>query len=191
MTTLAHIRSRLAGYNALRLGNERTERAAVAMILRDTGAAPEVLLIRRATRDHDPWSGHMALPGGHQHPEDSDLVATALRETREEVGIDLRTHGEVIARLDEVRAMGRLRPADLVICPFACALHTPAEPVPDAAEVDQAVWVPLPHLLSEAARSTYRRAYNGFDADFPAYQFEGHTIWGLTYRILERFFELL
>lgn len=191
MTRFAHIRERLAAYDAVRVADAHITRAAVAMVLRETDGDMDVLLIQRATRDHDPWSGHVALPGGHQEPGDPDLVHTALRETREEVGIDLHTHGEVIGRLDEMRAMARLRPVDLVICPFVWALNTPAEPVPDVTEVERAVWAPLSHLRSATARAVYRRSHDGYDADFPAYRFQDYTIWGLTYRILERFFELV
>ncbi len=191
MTSLAHIRERLTAYDATRVGEASVDRAAVAMVLRDINGATELLLIQRATRDHDPWSGHMAFPGGHWNPDDPDLLHTALRETREEVGIDLRTHGEVIGRLDELRAMARLAPVDLVICPFACVLTTPAELVPDTSEVEHALWVPLAYLRSVTARAVYRRTHDGYEVDFPAYRFKDYTIWGLTHRILERFFELL
>src|SRR5258706_13265424 len=86
---------------------EQARRAAVALVLSPSLAdapALSLLLVRRAERDGDPWSGHMALPGGHAHPSDVDLLHTARRETLEEVGIDL-TDAELLGRLDEVGMM--------------------------------------------------------------------------------------
>src|SRR5207248_637661 len=93
-------------------------RAAVAIVLRDGVRGAEFVVIHRAHRRGDPWSGHMALPGGRQDAADSDLRATAVRETREEVGIDLARHGELLGTLDDLRAVGHGRPLDLVITPF-------------------------------------------------------------------------
>ena len=74
--------------------NQSTKKAAVAVILRpapgETLDSTEILFIKRAERDGDPWSGHMAFPGGHMEPDDSDLKESAIRETKEEIGLDLR-----------------------------------------------------------------------------------------------------
>ena len=68
-----------------------TREAAVAAILRP-GPQPEMLFILRASKDGDPWSGHMAFPGGHRESSDASLRATAERETWEEIGLDLTQH---------------------------------------------------------------------------------------------------
>ncbi|NNL85157.1 MAG: NUDIX domain-containing protein, partial [Myxococcales bacterium] len=60
------------------------------MIFRENSAHTEVLFIERARHPDDPWSGHMALPGGRLDPVDASLRAAAERETREEVGVELR-----------------------------------------------------------------------------------------------------
>src|SRR4029450_1300778 len=76
-------------------------RAAVAVVLRPGAAdSAELLLIERARKAGDPWSGHMALPGGRHDPEDVELRSTAERETLEEVGIDLRG-GELLGQLED------------------------------------------------------------------------------------------
>ena len=95
-------------------GNDR--RAAVALILRDGAAGIELLFIRRAEHPMDPWSGQMAFPGGRAEPGDRDLEATAIRETLEEIGLDLG-EAERLGALDEVRAMARMRPMNLTIQP--------------------------------------------------------------------------
>ena len=188
---LTHIRRRLATYQPLRVGDARVSRAAVAMILREHGADAEVLLIQRAERFGDPWSGHMALPGGRRAPTDRSVVHTAARETREEVGIDIETYGEVLGALDELHAVARHRPIDLVISPIVWDLRTQVEPTPHSTEVEDTIWVPLSFLRSPAAHGVYRRALEGVEQEYPAYCYRGYTVWGLTHRILSRFLELL
>src|SRR5262245_25433216 len=101
-------------------GDERF--AAVAAILRDRGGEAEVLLIRRAKKATDPWSGHMAFPGGRQDPEDLDLLHTAVRETKEEIGLDLLPDRNLVGRLDDLAAIVRGNRVGLVIAPFVFAI---------------------------------------------------------------------
>lgn len=189
--TVAEIRARLATYRPALIEDAKAARASVAMVLREGGAGVELLLIQRAVRDNDPWSGHVAFPGGRRDPDDADPIATAVRETREEVGIDLAAAGAPIGRLDELRAIARHRPLDLVISPVVFALEAPATITVAPREVESAVWVPLPFFTSAAARSTYRRSLEGIDSEFPAFRYETYTIWGLTHRMLEAFLGLV
>ena len=79
-----------------------TVRAAVAIILRETSSVTEMLMIRRSKREGDPWSGHMGFPGGRQEPQDHSNFSCALRETYEEIGLELlrpRTHRRFVDRL--------------------------------------------------------------------------------------------
>jgi 8-oxo-dGTP pyrophosphatase MutT (NUDIX family) len=186
-----HIRKRLQHYEREAVHDAQVKRAAVAIILQEGGDGSEFLVIQRAHRDNDPWSGHMALPGGRHQPEDVDLYTTVARETREEVGIDLDRDSKRIGCLDDLQAMGGGRRPDLVITPFVCTLDRAVFPVPDPREVQSAMWVPLGHLRSPTHRGRFRSAMNGTETDFDAFLYRGHVIWGLTYRILHRFLDLL
>lgn len=189
---LAHIRTRLTTYRPHLIDEPKVARASVAVVLQARPAGGvELLLIQRATRDSDPWSGHMAFPGGRRDPDDVDVVATARRETHEEVGVDLSRDGEVIGRLDELRAVARHRPLDLVISPIVFALTRPVTLHPSPREVESALWVPLDFLASTAARTTYTRTLDDITSDFPAFRYERYTIWGLTHRILDGFLEIV
>lgn len=158
--------------------------AAIALILLDLEGAAEFLLIERATRAGDPWSGHMALPGGHRDASDADLVATAERETLEEVGLDLRAGGERLGRLsDHLPIHG----APMAVRPFVYLL--PARPtLLLSAEVRRALWVPLAPLLLGAHRTTHTLWRGSQSLEFPAWEIDGHRVWGLTYRVLAEFF---
>lgn len=188
---LALLRNRLAAHQPLRVKSNPSAQAGVALLLRPRANDVDVLLIRRSTRLGDPWSGQMALPGGRRAPEDRDVIHTARRETREEVGIDLDAAGELIGTLDEVRAVASQHPLDLVISPSVWFLRTPVEPAPHADEVASVVWLPVSFLGSSAARAVYRRTLDGVEQQFPAYRYGQYTIWGLTHRILEGFLRLL
>lgn len=155
--------------------------AVVAAVMRDSAAGAEVLLIRRAEHELDPWSGHMALPGGHGDPGDDSLVATAVREISEEVGLDLFEHAELLGRLPEVVAL----PAQLTIFPLVFALAAGYEPAANPGEVQEVVWATLDHLRSPSARANHELAMGERRRLFPAFDVGGRIVWGVTYRILE------
>ena len=126
---LATIRARLKDRQPRLYTGEAKRRAAVAAVLRQGPLDTEVLFIRRAERQGDPWSGQMAFPGGRAEQGDADLLATAVRETREEIGVDLLTAAEFMGALDEVRAMARMRPMNLAITPFVFRLREAFDPL--------------------------------------------------------------
>jgi 8-oxo-dGTP pyrophosphatase MutT (NUDIX family) len=175
------------------LGGARTPagaaRAAVALLLRVRGGEVELLLIRRAEREGDPWSGHMALPGGRWQPGDANLAVTAARETREEVGIDLWRHGRRLGELDELAPRSARIPG-IVVSPFVYHLTGGPEPRPNH-EVQAAIWVRVDELLHPDAAIEYLHDLaDGGTLAFPAYDARGQVVWGMTHRILAGFLEL-
>lgn len=165
-------------------------RAAVAAILRPTARETEVLLIRRAERDGDPWSGHMAFPGGHQDPEDGDLYQTALRETFEEVGLDLREH-EHLGQLELVPATLRGRHVGISIAPHVFALGAPAPVLRPNSEVAEIVWAELGPMARGELDAIKEWRYAGESRVVPGYRVHGHIVWGLTYHMLRSLFAVL
>jgi len=158
--------------------------AAIALILLELEGSLDVLLIERATRDGDPWSGHMALPGGREEPSDADLGATAERETLEEVGLDLRLLGERLGRLSDCSPM---RGVPIGVRPFVYLLK--ARPTLTLSEeVRQALWVPVGPLRRGERRTTFNFSRAGQELQLPAWDIDGHIVWGLTYRVLDEFF---
>jgi 8-oxo-dGTP pyrophosphatase MutT (NUDIX family) len=170
---------------------EHDKWAAVAMLLRDGVAGPEVLFIRRAEHPSDPWSGHMAFPGGRQQAEDGSLLDTAIRETREEVGLDLAEQAEHIGQLDDLQAIARGRPQETVIRPYVFEVHRQSPIRADEKEVAEALWTPLLPLYRGEADTIRPYQWHGSQIDFPAYDVEGRIVWGLTYQMLRSFFRIL
>ena len=170
---------------------EHDKWAAVAMLLREGVKGPEVFFIRRAEHPHDPWSGHMAFPGGRMHDEDASLLETAIRETREEVGLDLRMEADHIGQLDDLQAIARGKPQETVIRPFVFEVHRELPIRPDEREVAEALWTPLAPLYQGQADTTRPYLWHGTQIDFPAYDVQGRVVWGLTYQMLRSFFRIL
>ncbi len=166
-------------------------RAAVAIVVRDGRDGPQVLLVRRAEHPADAWSGHMAFPGGRQDPQDENLLATAIRETFEEVGLDLGQAGRLLGQLAPLPAVARGRPVGLTIVPFIFELEADAELL-YSDEVVEAVWVPLDPLIQGQLRTTFAvDRDSGERVELPAHNVGGRIVWGLTYRMLDSLFELL
>jgi len=189
--SLAELGARLASRVAV-VGTESGRQAAVAAVLRERDAAlgPEVLLIRRAERAGDPWSGHMAFPGGRREPNDADLLATALRETHEEVGLDLTAHARLLGRLDDVDAVARGQRVGMVIAPYIFALHADVPLAPGAGEVAEALWAPVLPLYRGDSRTTYPYTHGAVRYDLPAHRVGDRIVWGLTYHMLEALFHI-
>jgi 8-oxo-dGTP pyrophosphatase MutT (NUDIX family) len=170
----------LAARNPVRIEETGSVETSVALILSPSKHGPEVLLIRRAERSGDPWSGHIGLPGGRRDPEDKDRLATALRETLEEVEVALPPDA-LLGELDDLHPRTPSLPP-VCIRPFVFAL--PERPAArPSAEVACCYWLPLKDLLS--AETTAEVVIKGEGVPVPCFRpAEDLVVWGLTYRIL-------
>jgi 8-oxo-dGTP pyrophosphatase MutT (NUDIX family) len=191
MPEIRKIGAALQGYEP-KLVPAAAPRAAVAMVLRPSPTGPEVLFIERASKDGDPWSGHMAFPGGRSEAADPSLAHTAERETLEEVGLSL---GGVdpIGRLDDLQGRHAGRRNGMVISAFVYRSDAPQVLTLETSEVREAFWFPLAELrnperhVHKSFRETGSMRFPGIVVGDP----ERHIVWGLTYRFLEVFHEVL
>ncbi len=159
--------------------------AAVTLVLRASDDL-EVLLIKRAQSERDPWSGHIALPGGRRDAGDADLTRTAIRETSEETGVELEESGWSLGRLARVEpSHPRLPP--ITITPYVFGVPERIQASVNSKEVDQVLWLPLAVLLDPDTLGTTTIQLPEGAADFPCYTVGNHSVWGLTFRILSEF----
>ena len=151
-------------------------RSAVSMLLTP---GRRVCFIRRAARLGDPWSGHLGFPGGREQPGDHDLLTCAVRETWEELGVDLRA-AELLGRLDDLR----VRPVrTLMVRPFVWWVdHEPA--FRPNHEVQSVHALGLDRLLAGVGRSTMRWP-PVVGLTLPSLEFDGLRLWGLTLAMVD------
>src|SRR5262249_32019765 len=184
---IAEIRAKLAAHQPVLAPAPDGEHwlAAVALVfLALPSGEAELLFIERALREGDPWSGHMAFPGGRRDRIDPDLAATSARETREEVGLEL---GAPFARLDDFT---NLRAGSLVVSPFVYQLEARPRLTPNR-EAQSTVWIPVSLLLHPDAAIEHALTRESVRVVFPAVRYDRYTVWGLTYRILANLFRVL
>ncbi|SUZ57389.1 uncharacterized protein METZ01_LOCUS10243 [marine metagenome] len=189
--SIQHIRASVAAHQPERFAvNNETRQAAVAVVLHESDDGSEILFIKRAQHDADPWSGHMAFPGGHRDPVDVSLQAAAVRETREEIGLDL-DGATFLGSLSQQRAMPRGRTTDMLVAPFVFEIDTVPVFSPNH-EVNEVVWGSLDRMLDRSLCDTETRHIGSNSTRFNGYRLTGgHFVWGLTYRALQTFFKVL
>jgi len=165
-------------------------RAAVALVFRaPEGGDAELLVIRRAEREGDPWSGQMGLPGGGAHPNDASLEETALRETLEETGVDIRADGHVLGPLDDHRPRTPLLPA-IIVTPYVAVVR-PDVVLALNAEVADALWIPLRALRDSDSQRESVVHIRGETRNEPSFVVGPTIVWGMTNRILRSLLALL
>jgi len=156
------------------------QRAAVALVF---DPALRLLFIRRSEHEGDPWSGHMALPGGRVEPDDAGPRAAAVRETLEEVGLDLGP-ARYLGALDELASPVRKGRRRLVVHPFAFAVpDVPALVLNE--EVARVHWIGLSRLLAGEGRGRFDLGWEGRTVAMPVIHIGDADIWGLTLRIVD------
>ncbi|HEY0511842.1 MAG TPA: CoA pyrophosphatase [Thermoanaerobaculia bacterium] len=191
--TLEQIREALSRHQPTLVAREPDHaEAAVALVLAGSANDLSLCAIRRAEHPLDPWSGHMALPGGRASAADSGPRAVAERETLEEVGLALdECHwigalSHVLVRLGGNDGDGRM-----VLSPFVYYLGEELAAFATSDEVAEAYWIPLSYLWDprNASRFTWNRG--GARLLYPAIQYRDSAIWGLTFRVLTLFSDVL
>jgi len=188
---IAQLRSSLASRRAVEAEDEEgVRRAAVALIFRagDDGS-PELLFIKRAEYPGDPWSGQIAFPGGREESGDSSLQETAMRETREETGVDLAHEGMVIGVLDDLRPL-RVRLPAVVVRPYVAVVQRD-EALELSSEVALAFWIPFGQLVEKESWREDTVFARGVQINARVFRHDDHVIWGMTERILAQLLELL
>ncbi|MCM2265480.1 MAG: CoA pyrophosphatase [Desulfuromonadales bacterium] len=185
--SLPRIRQSLAAHRPIMLPADRPH-AAVALLLAEAPAGPEVLFIQRATHAGDAWSGDIGFPGGRVADGETDPRQTAERETREELDLDLAGY-EYLGRLDDL--YGVSLPIH-VSCLVYAAPQRPA--LAPNFEVAKVFWFPLQELLDPNRQRLESFPYRGRPTTQPVADLLGPgepRLWGITYRLLHNFFGLL
>lgn len=152
--------------------------AAVSIVISDR-KSPSVLLIRRAEHPGDPWSGQIAFPGGKTKSGDRTVRETAIRETLEEVGIDLASSASFLG----YGGVTTTHTGTMDVVPSAFILKEKVAVKPNH-EVASFRWVDLKDFMEPSARTTYNLDAGGRVAGMPAFAVGDYVVWGLTYRIL-------
>jgi 8-oxo-dGTP pyrophosphatase MutT (NUDIX family) len=158
--------------------------AVLVLIAPDAAGEARVVLIERTSYDGH-HSGEIAFPGGAAEPGDADLVATALREATEEIGLDPAAMG--------LRIIGELEPfwipvSNFQVTPIVAFADRLAAWQPDPREVARVIEAPLASFLPDAPITTIERDVREWRIRYGAYALdeigEGPAVWGATARIL-------
>jgi 8-oxo-dGTP pyrophosphatase MutT (NUDIX family) len=191
VSLLQLIETRLADHSpARKLLRRLMKRSAVAMILQVREGELHILMIKRAEREGDPWSGHMAFPGGRMDKTDAHGYAVAVRETEEEVGLSLGREDQCIGRLTDLNARPHRGTFGMAVSPFVFRLEREVQFTPNH-EVAEVVWVPLEFLLDTDNREKMVWKYKGVEIPMPCYMYEDRRIWGLSLMMLDELLDLI
>ncbi len=187
MLEIEEIKTRLKKHKPRIVNIDAKRQAAVALILRDGGDEPEVLLIQRAEHEKDPWSGDLGFPGGRIEAEDPSPRAAAERETWEEIGLTLKPENYLGQSDDMAGAILSVR--------ISCFVYNIDRDVQFRlnGEVVDYFWVPLSTLLDPKRNTLMHFFHRGTDRQHPVIRLDEWSpkpLWGITYRLLDTFLNL-
>jgi len=168
--------------NLKHISGTETAEAAVALLLKPANNRLSVLFVKRANSPNDPWSGQTALPGGKREPNDKNLKQTVIRETLEETNINLEHRCRFLGtiRIQQSNRMLKMR-----ILPFVILLEYEPTVKLNENELEGFAWISLRELAE------HRGTAKSIHGKSPAYNIDGHVIWGLTYRLVEDFLDII
>ena len=191
MFLLEEIRQRIGEYKPVLFDIEKEKRqAAVAIVLARADEGIDVLFIKRAEFEGDPWSGHMSFPGGHRDDLDKNLRSAAERETFEEIGLALQ-ECEYCGTLSHQRTFGRGNRPGMLVAPYVYVRDRKFEPELSS-EVEAVVWGSLEGMLNRSLHGTEERLSGTQAMTFNGYKLGvNRFVWGLTYRTLQELFQVL
>jgi 8-oxo-dGTP pyrophosphatase MutT (NUDIX family) len=185
MDVLLRLKARLAAHAPRDLPPNPHRRAAVLVPFFVSGGIPCLMLTKR-TEDVEHHKGQISFPGGRHEAQDPDLLATAMRETREEIGIPPDAI-DVWGRLDEVETVV----SGFAITPFVGFLPSPVDAHPNPAEIEAVVAAPFRFFMDPTNLRVERVMRDGREYDLLYYDYAPHVIWGVTARIIEGLVSLL
>ena len=187
LSTIERLRAHLREHPPTAAAEPERLLAAVALIVVPDPDA--ILVIQRAPYPDDPWSGHMGLPGGRRDPVDADLIDTAIRETREELGV-LLDRSMLVSALDDVYPRTKVA-SPFLVRPFLFSVPS-RQPLVPSDEVASAEWLPVSRLLDPATYQTMTLTVGGTSRTVPGYSLDADRfIWGMTERVLTPVVEVL
>jgi 8-oxo-dGTP pyrophosphatase MutT (NUDIX family) len=178
------IRTTLAGRRRLKVEDPSLTCAAVLVPLLFKEGELHVLVTQR-TQTVDHHRGQIAFPGGACDPGDADGVATALRETSEEIGVP-PTVVRVLGALDDLRTI-----TNFVVTPFVGIIDEPVEYSLSACEVEAVIEVPIRYFLDPTRLRVEQWERQGQVHEVLFWDYGKHTIWGATARILKDLLDLI
>ncbi len=162
--------------------NNLEQPGAAVAVIRLRLSVPEYLVLKRAENPADPWSGHFALPGGRRESGDADLLATCLRETREECGLELQP-SHLIRELPPWHA-GRATDRSTLVAPFLFELEEKPELRLDRKEIAAFHWVSREYFLDKTNHGRHFPLLPASGDGFPGIRLGGGFLWGFTYKVL-------
>ena len=168
-------------------GRQLFIRSSVAIVLADNHFADKIsmLMIRRAIRKDDPWSGDMGFPGGRfSVTKDKNIYETAVRELYEETGVEIKDGLENIGRLSELLTKAHEKIAPMIITPFVFKINK----TPDLKknnEVEELIWIPLSYFFNQQNRVAMEVGKGKFKWNFPSYIYNKKCIWGLSLSMID------